>query len=229
MATVIIDKGKVSAKSNITQEPRSLDEVRRIIDMRREWYEDIGLNDCRDLVLHMREASVVWQKLGYTSFEDMVRNGYGLDFREAELAYNWLKIRNPQTPISLPEVIARITYENNGGLRDKPGNPTGINQHTGRNYYNCNNSCDESVSQGNSDDYLRARLKRDDPKRYDMLLTGQYRSTRAAAIDAGIIDPEKTKRYQLPTDPTKAGKYLAERVDAEWMLACYDAFMKASE
>ena len=115
------------------------------------------------------------------------------------------------------------------GLRDGPGNPTGINQHTDRNYYNYNNSCGESVSQGTSDDYLRARLKRDDPKRYDMLLTGQYRSARAAAIDAGIIDPEKTKRYQLPTDPTKAGKYLAERVDAEWMLACYDAFMKASE
>ena len=115
------------------------------------------------------------------------------------------------------------------GLRDKPGAPDGNSNAAKNNCNNCDDCFGDTPDRGNSDDYLRARLKRDDPKRYDMLLTGQYRSTRAAAIEAGIIDPEKTKRYQLPTDPTKAGKYLAERVDAEWMLACYDAFMKASE
>lgn len=82
---------------------------------------------------------------------------------------------------------------------------------------------------GTSDKYLADRIARDRPDILERMKAGEYRSVRSAAIDAGIIDPDKTKRYQLPTDPTKAGKYLAERVDAEWMLACYDAFMKASE
>lgn len=47
---------------------------------------------------------------------------------------------------------------------------------------------------------------------------GKYRSVRAAAIEAGIVDPGKTKRHQLPTDAVAAGRYLAQRVDADWML-----------
>jgi len=58
---------------------------------------------------------------------------------------------------------------------------------------------------------------------------GEYRSARAAAIAAGIIDPDKTRRYQLPTDPAAAGRYLAKHVDTEWMLECYDAFLREVE
>lgn len=82
---------------------------------------------------------------------------------------------------------------------------------------------------GTDTEYLTARIARDRPDILDRMKAGEYRSVRSAAIDAGIIDPDKVRRYQLPTDPTKAGKYLAERVDAEWMLACYDAFMKATQ
>ena len=46
---------------------------------------------------------------------------------------------------------------------------------------------------------------------------GEYKSVRSAAIDAGIIDPDKTKRYSLPTDPTAAARYLLTRVDAGWI------------
>lgn len=94
---------------------------------------------------------------------------------------------------------------------------------------NCQTYKTESIVGGNDSDYLASRIARDRPDILERMKAGEYRSVRSAAIDAGIIDPEKTKRYQLPTDPTKAGKYLAERVDAEWMLACYDAFMKATE
>ena len=79
---------------------------------------------------------------------------------------------------------------------------------------------------GTSNDYLTARIARDNPAILEGMKQGKYRSVRAAAIDAGIIDPDKIRRYQLPTDPTAAGRYLAQRVDAEWMLECYDAFLK---
>ena len=81
-------------------------------------------------------------------------------------------------------------------------------------------------SAGTSADYLTARIARDNPAILEGMKQGKYRSVRAAAIDAGIIDPDKIRRYQLPTDPTAAGRYLAQRVDAEWMLECYDAFLK---
>lgn len=81
-------------------------------------------------------------------------------------------------------------------------------------------------NRGESADYLTARIARDNPEVLEGMKQGKYRSVRAAAIDAGIIDPDKTRRYQLPTDPTAAGRYLAQRVDAEWMLECYDAFLK---
>jgi len=79
---------------------------------------------------------------------------------------------------------------------------------------------------GENSDYLTARIARDNPEILEGMKQGKYRSVRAAAIDAGIIDPDKTRRHQLPTDPAAAGRYLAKRVDAEWMLQCYDAFMK---
>lgn len=79
---------------------------------------------------------------------------------------------------------------------------------------------------GTSNDYLTARIARDNPEVLEGMKQGKYRSVRAAAIDAGIIDPDKTRRYQLPTDPAAAGRYLAQRVNAEWMLECYDAFLK---
>lgn len=79
---------------------------------------------------------------------------------------------------------------------------------------------------GNSAKDLTARIARDNPAILEGMKQGKYRSVRAAAIDAGIIDPDKTRRYQLPTDPAAAGRYLAQRVNAEWMLECYDAFLK---
>ena len=89
-------------------------------------------------------------------------------------------------------------------------------------------NCQTDVREGgNSNDYLTARIARDNPEILEGMKQGKYRSVRAAAIDAGIIDPDKTRRHQLPTDPAAAGRYLAQRVDHEWFIQCMDAFMKA--
>lgn len=90
--------------------------------------------------------------------------------------------------------------------------------------YNCNL---ERMSKGNNADYLTARIARDHPEILEGMKQGKYRSVRAAAIDAGIIDPDKTRRHQLPTDPVAAGQYLAKRVDAEWMATMLEAYQDA--
>ena len=82
---------------------------------------------------------------------------------------------------------------------------------------------------GNDTEYLTARIARDRPDILEEMKQGKYKSVRAAAIDAGIVDPNKTKRFQLPTDPAAAGKYMAQRVDKEWALMFIDAFMKEQD
>lgn len=80
---------------------------------------------------------------------------------------------------------------------------------------------------GTNPRYLTARIARDRPDILEEMKQGAYKSVRAAAIAAGIIDPDKTRRLQMPADPIAAGLYLAGRVDEEWMMTCYDAFMQA--
>jgi len=111
------------------------------------------------------------------------------------------------------------------GLRDGPGAPVG-NRNAAENNHNNSNNCFryETPAQGNSADYLTARIQRDNPTIYERLRRGEYRSVRAAAIDAGIVKP--TVRYSLPSDPEAAGRYLAERVDEAWFIAVADAFYK---
>lgn len=57
----------------------------------------------------------------------------------------------------------------------------------------------------------------------------KYRTVYEAARKTGIVKDRGQRLCMYADDPEAAGRYLAERVDAEWMLACYDAFMKASE
>lgn len=81
------------------------------------------------------------------------------------------------------------------------------------------------AQQGTSADYLTARIARDRPDILEEMKQGKYRSVRQAAIEAGIVTP--STRYSLPGDPIAAGRYLAQRVDKEWLLAMVDEFMKA--
>ena len=77
---------------------------------------------------------------------------------------------------------------------------------------------------GTSTAFTMRTLEKRAPAIHAEVLAGEL-SPHAAMVKAGLRVPP----FQMPRDPTKAGKYLADRVDAEWMLACYDAFMKASE
>lgn len=87
----------------------------------------------------------------------------------------------------------------------------GTNQHSG----DSNN-----YVQDRGADYLTARIRRDRPDIYAKMTAGEYRSARAAAIDAGIVKPQT--RYSLPDDPVKAAVYLSERVDGEWLSTFVD-------
>lgn len=54
----------------------------------------------------------------------------------------------------------------------------------------------------NNAEYLTARIVRDRPDILERMKRGEFRSIRAAAIEAGIVKPE----FHCPFDPTGASR-----------------------
>lgn len=65
--------------------------------------------------------------------------------------------------------------------------------------------------QGNDAEYLTARIARDRPDILERMKAGEYRSVRAAALDAGIIQP----RISIPTDVEGAALALSRKFTVE--------------
>ena len=135
-----------------------------------------------------------WQELGFLTWEEFCvkRLQVKADEVEAEARARIAAIAEKAQPLAV-----------NGGDRKTE-------------QYN-NRNTDSADRQGNDPEYLTARIARDRPDILERMKAGEYKSVRSAAIDAGIIDPDKTKRYSLPTDPTAAARYLLTRVDAGWI------------
>ena len=55
---------------------------------------------------------------------------------------------------------------------------------------------------GNDPSYLTARIRRDNPELAEKLEAGEFKSVRAAALAAGIVQPS----FQCPADPIKASR-----------------------
>jgi len=66
-------------------------------------------------------------------------------------------------------------------------------------------------------DRILPRLARDAPKVLDRVKSGEIKSARAAAIEAGIIKPVPTVR--LVPDPARAAASIVERMDRAWCVA----------
>lgn len=142
-----------------------------------------------------------WQEFGYLTWEDycIERLQARADQVEQEAADRVKNLALNTPPLEEHEY-------GNGKAGPGRGNKTDNN-------YNVF-SCD---IQGTDPAYLTARIARDHPAILERMKAGEYKSVRSAAIDAGIIDPDKNRRYSLPTDPIAAARYLQARVDAGWI------------
>lgn len=144
--------------------------------------------------------------------------------KELETAKAWETLKYPNLDAMLTTEIGRSFDEMKAGVLGKNG---GDRKSAEYQIDNCQS--DLSVQGGNDPAYLTARIARDHPDILERMKAGEYRSTRQAAIEAGIIDPAKAKRYQLPTDPEAAGRYMAARVDHEWLIKFCEAFTATQE
>ena len=143
-----------------------------------------------------------YQVLGFLSWEDFCegRLQKAVDEVERVLSAEELVKARAEAPAVL----------NPNGIHNSPDDTKGIGE-----------------SAGTSASYLTARIARDRPDILERMKAGEYRSVRAAAIDAGIVQP--TTRYCLSDNPIAAGRYLARKVDRDWFDAMMDAYNSSLE
>ncbi len=80
---------------------------------------------------------------------------------------------------------------------------------------------------GTSKTYLSERIAKEFPEQASNIGKGkQYKTITEAARKLGIVKDRQRVTIYID-DPEDAGRYLSGRVDNEWMIACYDAYMKA--
>lgn len=143
-----------------------------------------------------------WQELGFLTWEDF--------------CVKRLQVRADEVESEARARIAAIAEQ------AKP-----LNGHGGNRQLDNYQVDIPSIDGGTSPEYLTARIARDRPDILERMKAGEYKSVRSAAIDAGIVDPDKTKRYSLPTDPAAAARYLLARVDAGWVATFVEELVKA--
>lgn len=114
-------------------------------------------------------------------------------------------------------------YQDRPGAPDENKNAHAITKNNGY----ARNDCISQSKRGNTNEYLRQRIADDHPDALEKIGKGRkYQSVFEAARNLGIVKDRK-RMCIYEDDPTAAGRYLAKHVDAEWMLACYEAFIKS--
>jgi hypothetical protein len=210
MVGVAIDSGPIGISNDSRNTPR--DRWRALVEFRRDYIHLQYGFDCRSIVEWLNDSDRMWRELGYQSLDEMVRKGLEIDPADALLVAEWLRRYKPDYPVGLPDAI-EYALRNRGG---QPGNKNASKDKPQNERYNRN-----LRFRGNSDDYITARIARDRPDILEDMKQGKYRSVRQAAIEAGIVNPKM--RYSLPDDPIQAARYLAKRVDREWLLCLVEA------
>jgi transposase len=185
MAAVRIDSGPVSARDQLRDVPKS--KWHDLMLARRQYLEIRLASDCRCLVEFVNDASQMFTALGFASASDMIRDGYKLDPVEISIAVNWLKLREPDEPVSLDQAIKL-------GKRGRPkkGEEKG---------------CNATLKRGTAAHWL-ARLDRDGHAELAAQVRAGAISANKAAIEAGF--------RKQPTPLERIAKLALKLTDLEW-------------
>lgn len=75
---------------------------------------------------------------------------------------------------------------------------------------------ERTCNTGNTADYLAARIARDRPDLLERMQDGEFKSVRAAALEAGFVSPATTLRLD---DAAKAARTLRKYASGEFLRA----------
>jgi hypothetical protein len=202
---VVIDSGPLLATDRLRYVPK--DQWRDLLRLRARFVKGHITHDCRCLVQFVRDADEMFPALGFSSADDLIRNGLELVPAETRAAADWLQVNDPKTAMSLKAVneAAERAQQLNKQTPDlKPA-------HRPKKCDNEKNNVTLS-GRGNTPAYALARLRRDRPDIHQRVLAGEI-SPHAGMIAAGFRKKAERKKM-TPLD--KATSAVAKLTDDEW-------------
>jgi hypothetical protein len=137
-------------------------------------------------------------ELGYDSVESFLKQELQLDPDLVNRVVGWLEQEQPVGPVSLALADAASRAK-----------PLAAHGEIGNGRKDESRGSDRTSTRGETQAYLLQRLARDAPETLERVKSGEIKSARAAAIEAGIITPFPSLQLKDPA-PT-AQKLLAKK------------------
>lgn len=180
MAAVSINQGMPGPEESVHTVDRSRWQL--LAMARRQWAEIDLPHDCRLLRTVVDEAPMLAEGLGMESGDQFLTDYLSLDLDLVGRVLGWLTVEQPTEAVPLAVAASKTK-------------PLAAHGEIG------NGRADESrvdliksTQGGTSQRYLLQRLARDCPEILDRVKSGEFKSARAAAIEAGIIKPVPSLR-----------------------------------
>jgi len=197
MAAMKIDTGVPRPDLVLEQIPRERWES--VAVARSLWAEIDFPHDCRLMKQVADEADLLAEELGYENGEAFIVEYLKLDLDVVRQVISFLDQEQPTEAVAVDQVIELKPH----------GRPK---KDEGRKDDNVIFS-ESPKSQGNSADYIKARLRRDHPEIAEELEAGEFKSARQAGIAAGFVKPVPTVR--LVDDLNKVAASIAKHLTTD--------------
>ena len=197
MAGVSINTGSADYRDELSKV--SEDQWNAIFSQRRLYIHTEFEHGCECVINWLAEAEEFYERLGFDSADQML-------LEKLEIPPDWVRmaaavLEASGENLSKAEVDKAIELKSHGG--DRRSGQAQQNQ-------------DDNVilkDQGNSADYIKARLRRDHPEIAEELERGEHRSARAAGIAAGFI---KDVPSVPMNEPAKAAAAILRRTGKDF-------------
>ena len=187
-----INTGDIYHQDKFRDTPRA--QWPALLRERRMYIETQFEYDCRCIVQYLDEAEDVYAELGYESADEMIQQELLIKPEWVRIAVEWLNQEQRVEPVTKAEVDA-ITL----AAAKAQTQPLAAHGEIGNGRKDESRVADRHSKPANqvsseSWDRILHRLARDAPEVLERVKTGEIKSARAAAIEAGIIKPVPTVR-----------------------------------
>lgn len=210
MAAVKINRGMPRPEAPASSLPK--DQWRDLAIVRELWAKSQLPFDCRLLRQVAADAPLMAPELGYESPEAFLREELQLDPDLVNRVVGWLEQEQPTEAVPL-ELAMKAAHAqplpHHGEIGNgRAGEIRGSNR---------------TSTRGETQAYLLRRLARDAPEILERVKAGEFKSARAAAIEAGIIRPVPTVR--LVDDPERVAAAIKRHLTRDQLVELVEALM----
>lgn len=207
MAAVSINTGPVDYRDQMKQLERA--KWRELFIKRQQYIHTEFEHGCECVIDWLAEAEEFYEELGYSSADEMLEE-------ELQIPPDWVRmaaavLEATGENLSKAEVDHAIELKKHGG--DRRSQQARQDQ-----------GSDRTLKRGDNAAYLKARLQRDHPEIAEALERGEFKSARAAAIEAGIIKPVPTVR--LVSDINVIAAKLCQHLTSDQRIALAEALLQ---